>query len=197
MRYLSSAMYIKENLIDEINNNLISVYVNCSSYLPEWRETDWRRSVSSNKSLGGGVLLELSHEIDLLFFLFGDIHLEWSHIAKTNFLELDVEEQASAVFLTQSNNPIYMDLNFCQKALKRVIEFNTSECLIRCDIIENIVRKHTLKNEEILFQGEPLDHDRKYIDMMVEFHDGDIDYHENLKDAVNTINIIEKIKNNI
>ena len=46
--------------------------INCSSFLPSWRKNiDYQSSVSAKKSLGGGVLLELSHEIDYLIWLIG------------------------------------------------------------------------------------------------------------------------------
>ena len=39
--------------------------IKCGSYLPDWRkDKDYRESVSAKSSLGGGVLLELSHEIN-------------------------------------------------------------------------------------------------------------------------------------
>ena len=52
----------------------VSIY--CSSFLPSWRKNiDYQSSVSAKKSLGGGVLLELSHEIDYLVWLIGKIKI--------------------------------------------------------------------------------------------------------------------------
>lgn len=195
LRYLSSTKYILNHLKDHIKDSLLSVYVNCSSYLPDWRDKNWKNSVSANKSLGGGVLLELSHEIDLLLLLFDNIYLNWSHIGASNSLALDVEESASAVFLTQNKNPIYVDLNFCQKVSKRIMEFNTIDFVIKWDILRNTITKYSQNNQEILFKGESSDHDLKYIDMVKEFYDGNVDYTSNLKDAVNVLKIIDQIKN--
>ena len=53
---------------------IVKVNSKASSYLPDWRKNkNFRKSVSSQKKLGGGVLLELSHELDYLLWFFKDI----------------------------------------------------------------------------------------------------------------------------
>jgi predicted dehydrogenase len=57
---------IEEQLLDI---RLVKIFA--GSYLPEWRpHQDYRKSYSSNKDLGGGVNLDLSHEIDYMLWLF-------------------------------------------------------------------------------------------------------------------------------
>ncbi len=56
--------YLKEHLS---KYSVYSVRVICSSYLPEWRNNiDYRNNYSAKKELGGGVSLDLIHEIDIL-----------------------------------------------------------------------------------------------------------------------------------
>ena len=44
----------------------------CGSWLPTWREgKEYSQTVSANSDRGGGVLLELIHEIDLAHYLIG------------------------------------------------------------------------------------------------------------------------------
>ena len=45
----------------------------CYSYLPNWRRQKYTKVYSSSKKLGGGVANDLSHEIDFLSWIFGDI----------------------------------------------------------------------------------------------------------------------------
>ena len=53
---------------------MLSVRSSVGQYLPEWRKnTDYRKGVSARQDLGGGVLLELSHEIDYIQWIFGEI----------------------------------------------------------------------------------------------------------------------------
>ena len=54
------------------NSKYINVYFGYN--LKKWRpQTDHLKSYSANKCLGGGVLLDAIHELDYLYFKFGDI----------------------------------------------------------------------------------------------------------------------------
>lgn len=66
-----------------------------AQYLPEWRpEKDYRETVSARADLGGGVLLELSHELDYLRWIFGEWEWVSAWTGRTSFLEIDVEDTA-------------------------------------------------------------------------------------------------------
>ena len=51
---------------DNILGNIYSIRCDVGQYLPNWRaDKNYSKSVSAKKDLGGGVLLELSHELEL------------------------------------------------------------------------------------------------------------------------------------
>jgi len=78
--------------------NVFSVRCEVGQYLPDWRpNTDYRESVSANASLGGGVLLELSHEIDYLQWIFGQIESVSGVVGRFSSLQTDVEDTAQVV----------------------------------------------------------------------------------------------------
>ena len=67
--------------------------INCSSFLPSWRKNiDYQSSVSAKKSLGGGVLLELSHEIDYLIWLIGKIKILHVVSKKISNLKINTDD---------------------------------------------------------------------------------------------------------
>jgi predicted dehydrogenase len=77
---------------------IFSVRSEVGQYLPSWRPGyDYKNSVSANESLGGGVLLELSHEIDYLSWIFGSINWIKSHVSKQSDLDIDVEDSAKII----------------------------------------------------------------------------------------------------
>ena len=65
LRYSKSLIELKEILEKRNFGKVLSVRAEVGQYLPDWRENvDYRTTVSSSSRLGGGVLPELSHEID-------------------------------------------------------------------------------------------------------------------------------------
>lgn len=62
-------------------------------YLPSWRPgADYRAGVSAQRALGGGALLELSHEIDYLYWMFGLPDRVACRGGRLSDLEIDVED---------------------------------------------------------------------------------------------------------
>lgn len=95
LRFLPSLQQFREYLSEHKVGNVLSVRAEVGQYLPDWRpDADYRKSVSAQEKLGGGVLLELSHEIDYLQWLFGDVHWVKAHVARHSQLEIDVEDSA-------------------------------------------------------------------------------------------------------
>jgi predicted dehydrogenase len=51
---------------------VVSAQIYCGQYLPDWRpDRDYRDTYSSDRAQGGGVLHDLSHELDYACWLFG------------------------------------------------------------------------------------------------------------------------------
>lgn len=77
---------------------VLSVRAEAGQALPSWRPgADYRTTVSAQASLGGGVLLELSHEIDYLRWIFGDVDWVSAVARRQSALEIDVEDTAHLV----------------------------------------------------------------------------------------------------
>lgn len=73
----------------------LGIRAEVGQYLPTWRpEADYRQGVSARKELGGGVLLELSHEFDYLRWIFGQVRSVQALIARQSRLDIDVEDTA-------------------------------------------------------------------------------------------------------
>jgi predicted dehydrogenase len=98
LRFLPSLIEFRSQLQQKKVGNMLSVRVEVGQYLPNWRpDCDYQKTVSAQKELGGGVLLELSHEIDYISWLFGPIKWVKSHVAKQSNLEIDVEDSANII----------------------------------------------------------------------------------------------------
>ncbi len=95
LRFLPSLRHFRALLAEGRVGRVLSVRAEVGQFLPAWRPAvDYRRAVSANASTGGGVLLELSHEIDYLRWLFGDVSSVSAITRRQSDLEIDVEDTA-------------------------------------------------------------------------------------------------------
>lgn len=110
------------NLIKKNNyKDILHVEVKCKSFLPDWRPSfNYLNSVSGQKKLGGGVLNELSHEIDYINWFFRDLKSIYSSHRNSKFLQIDVEDSADIIFETHSGFNINLQLSFnCHRILRQ------------------------------------------------------------------------------
>lgn len=93
MRFLKSLLKVKDSVEDGELGKILSVRASVGQNLKLWRPgTDYRTGVSARSDLGGGVLLELSHELDYLIWIFGRIKWVSAYLGKISNLDIDVED---------------------------------------------------------------------------------------------------------
>ncbi len=72
LRFLDCIRFVKDKLSQSKSQKLNEVNVYCGSFLPGWRpNTDFRKTYSAIAELGGGIHIDLIHELDYLYWLFG------------------------------------------------------------------------------------------------------------------------------
>jgi predicted dehydrogenase len=95
LRFLPSLQKFRDFLHNNIIGKILSVRCEVGQYLPSWRpDNDYRNGASARRRLGGGVLLELSHELDYLRWIFGEIDWVKATLSRQSALEIDVEDTA-------------------------------------------------------------------------------------------------------
>jgi len=114
------------------------IQIFCGSYLPDWRpERDYRRTSSANKTSGGGVLLDLSHELDLVQLLAGSIDVKHAVNENVSNLEIDSDDLLLFSGKTEGGSHVHISLNyFTRKPLRQII-IEGDGISIRGDIITN------------------------------------------------------------
>jgi len=96
LRFLETLQRFRAELKNGRIGDVSMVRCEIGQYLPDWRpNTDYRRSVSSQRSLGGGALLELSHELDMLLWVFGNVDWVGAWTGQMGKFEIDVEDSAN------------------------------------------------------------------------------------------------------
>lgn len=103
LRYLPSLQLFRDQIHQGCVGRVLSIRCEVGQHLESWRaDTDYRQGVSARCELGGGVLLELSHELDYLSWVFGRIDWVSAWLGKQSELEIDVEDLAHLVLGFQS-----------------------------------------------------------------------------------------------
>jgi len=167
LRYLPSLKIVKDIIDNGELGKIFNIHSEVGQYLPDWRKSkDYKHSVSASKNLGGGVLLELSHEFDYLFYLFGVMKLEYSSIDNLGSLALDVDEISDVILRTDSNALCYLHLDFYQKTPCRRCSIIGEKARINWDLIDNSVELITGEKSKIIYSDPEYDKNNMYIDML-------------------------------
>jgi len=113
LRFHPALKMLKQCITEGKIGKLVSIRAEVGQYLPDWRPgTDYRLSVSAQKELGGGAVLELSHEIDYTRWLAGEITSVMSMTDHVSDLDIDVEDSAEIImsFSSGALGSIHLDM---------------------------------------------------------------------------------------
>lgn len=112
-RFYRPLQALRQALLSGRIGRVLSVRAEVGQYLPDWRPgTDYRTGASARRELGGGALLELSHEIDYVRWLVGEISSVTARMGRLSELDTDVEDVAELIleFDTGALGNVHLDL---------------------------------------------------------------------------------------
>lgn len=154
LRFLDSTQYISKILSKKTLGNIYSIQVEVGQYLPDWRATNYKKSVSAQAKLGGGAILELSHEIDYINLLFGKIKYVSCIKSKVSNLNIDVEDNVDAILINESGHHISLHLDFLQRIPNRTCKIICEKGNIYWNLKNNSVAIETKKsNKKIVYKS--------------------------------------------
>lgn len=195
-----SHIYVAYNLrfhplIEELkgqlsNEKVLSVNAYVGQYLPNWRQnTDYTLSYSASREKGGGVLRDLSHELDYLIMLFGEWKTLVSDVIKISDLNIQTEDYVNIHYVTKSNSRVTVELNYLDRITQRYVIVKTNSRTIKVDFIHN-----TMNCNGVIKQFAPLDRDYTYVKQHESVLNGQLQccsFTEGLK----VIDMIEAVEN--
>jgi len=182
LNFLKNYLFIKNVKINEV-----SIY--CGSYLPNWRSSqDYTKSYSAKKELGGGVHLDLIHELDYAIWIFGK-PINYNSIKRkvSNLLINTIDYTHYNLSYPEFN--ISITLNYYRLIPKRQIEVVLENEILICDLLTSTILN---SKNEVIFQEKDFNFQKTYISQMEYFTNNlnnDIVFMNNINESFEILKI--------
>jgi len=192
--FLDSLIKLKDLLRKE---KILKVSIKTNYDLRLWRKNkNYKKSVSAIKNKGGGVLLELSHDIHYLMWLIGLPKWVSCYYSKLSDLKVNTEDN---VILNIGFNKIISNLqmDFINKYNQRNLEVLTKKNYYQWDYNNNTIKKYNPKTKKLyLFFKGKIDKNLSYKEELKDFfkQNNQSKILKNLNLAISTLILIDEAK---
>jgi predicted dehydrogenase len=142
-RYHPTLNKARELIQSNAIGKVLTVHAHWGEYLPQWHPwEDYRQSYAAREDLGGGVIRTLTHPLDYLRSLIGEVDALWSFNGPISPLGLDVEDVAE-IGLKFTNGAIGgVHLNYVQRPPRHTLEIVGTQGTLRWDNADGILQLH-------------------------------------------------------
>lgn len=154
LRFFNILNIIKKNL-NKYVGTAYSFNCECGYHLSNWRNVNYLDTVSAQRKLGGGALLELSHELDYIHWIFGTEYKSSGFYTNSNLLKINVEDNVKIIFKFRNKILGSLSLDFLSLKKKRFLEVNGSKGILKINLIKNDIKLYNKRNhnwKEIKFK---------------------------------------------
>jgi CMP-N,N'-diacetyllegionaminic acid synthase len=118
-----------------LGKNVSAVNVQVGEYLPWWRPgTDYRACYSAKRDEGGGVVFDISHEIDYIQWLFGTMTRLVSWTGRLSDLDIDSDDYSSVIGLTDRKTAVNLSMDYMSMLPMRSMLASTGNVSVLLDL---------------------------------------------------------------
>ncbi len=151
LRFHKCIRKIKKLILEKRIGKIISVKAECGSFLPEWHPyEDYSKGYAARNDLGGGVILTCIHEIDYLYWFFGDVSEIFSFTEKVSNLKITADDLSSSLIKFKNGIICELHLDFFQKPSFRSCKVIGTKGVIYWDSDSNIVKLYDFSKNKWL-----------------------------------------------
>lgn len=188
--------FVKATLASSLLGKVKKAEISVGQYLPDWRpHRDYRSTVSAQSSLGGGVLLELSHEINYSIGIWGLARELKGEMRRLGELDIDVEDWAEASVRFEAEAApaeVTITLDFLRRKPERWCRILGNQGDLYWDLLENRVLVSTQSGESVHQFDDSLDDTyRADILRMLAGDPHQSEYLQDNSDALHTLEVID------
>lgn len=113
-------------------------YSEWGEYLPRWQpKRNYKTSYAANEKMGGGVSLTLSHDLDLLFYLFGKVKKIYNERNKKLFLNINCDTTSDYLIKFKNKLNALVHLDYLQKKNSRYLKIIGQDYKIIFEYLKN------------------------------------------------------------
>ena len=199
-RFNKALRFFKKTILEKKKiGKILSINVNVGQHLSLWRKnTNYKHTVSARDSLGGGVLRELSHELDYITWIFGKFDKVFCKTFNQSILKVDVEESIDAIFFSKSGLNLNLHMDFLNSKKTRYCRVIGEKGTLILDLIEHSISFTKLGGKaKILYKEKNIDLNDMYIKLLKNFKEVSLKNSKpevSLDDSIYVTNLIEIMK---
>lgn len=120
LRFEPGLCKMKSLLEQECIGTVAAIQAQVGQYLPDWHPwEDYRKGVSASREMGGGVILDLIHELDYVSWLIGPASRVSCLAAKVSSLEIETEDTAAMLLQFENGAIGTVHLDYIQRIPSR------------------------------------------------------------------------------
>jgi len=140
-RYHPTINKAREIIASGALGKILTVHAHWGEYLPQWHPwEDYRQSYAARADLGGGVIVTLTHPLDYLRYLLGDVESLWSFNGHISPLDVDVEDAAEIGLKFASGAVGGVHVNYFQRPPVHRLEIVGTNGTLRWDNADGILQ---------------------------------------------------------
>lgn len=156
LQFFKPLVFLKKMIKQKKISVILSMRVSAGKDLRTWRKGDYRKSYSGDSKKGGGVTLDLIHEINYPAWLLGEkLRFVKGFSGNISDLKIKSEDMAEGLFVSEKGKIISVHQDYFQVPGKRYCEILGSrgtliwEKILRRGSEDNEIKLHTDKRTKI------------------------------------------------
>lgn len=187
---------IKKILHEKVLGKIYYLRVSVGQDLSKWRARDYSKCYSSSKAGGGGVMLDLVHEINYPAWLLGEKLIAMTcYLNKISNLNIDTEDCAESVLTSESGVIVSIHQDYVRTPYGRFLEIAGERGTLTWDSDDNTIK---VKDNNGIVLSEKIESERNSmykgeIDFFIDSVEKGV-YFSNIDEAIQDIKLIEKLK---
>ena len=174
LRFNDSIKKIKSLIQEKTIGKIFSVKVECGTYLPDWHPyEDYKKGYAARDDLGGGVVLTCIHEIDYLYWFFGNVKEVFSLTGKFSNLRIKADDLSTIILKFKNNIVGEVHLDYFQRPGIRSCKIIGEKGTIYWNSDDNEVKFYSTKEKKWIKKliTKKYDKNQEYVNEVVHFLD--------------------------